>query len=317
MSAAPAAAAVPVRPPPPGLVLAALLLVQVLFGLHYVVIKPAFAAGLDPYAWAAVRASVAAALLLGSARAWDCPLPRGRRDWVALAGLAVLGVVVNQVCFVVGLSYTTPGLSALINVTIPVSALAFAWLWRAERFDAARGAGVLAAGAGVALLLTGRLDADWKLGNWITLVNACSFGGFLVLSRPVYRRVHPYGGTAALFLCGAVMIVAAFGWRIPLVHWGALPLWAWGAMAYTVVGATVATYALNAFALRHADASVVGFFIFLQPLIAAGISAARGGEALGWRFAAASALVAVGVGVVLRRPGRARTTAVLAPGDAA
>jgi drug/metabolite transporter (DMT)-like permease len=205
---------------------------------------------------------------------------------------------------VVGLAHTTPGFSALINVTIPVTALVCAWLVRAERFDAVRGLGVAAAAGGVVLLVTGRLDADWKLGNLLTLVNACSFGCFLVLSRPVYRRLHPYGATAALFLCGAVMIGAAFGWRIPRVAWGALPGWAWGAMAYTVVGATVLTYALNAFALRHADASVVGFFIFLQPLIAAGVSAAAGGEALGWRFAAAGALVAVGVGVVLRRPVR-------------
>lgn len=301
MSAAPAA---PPAAPSRAWTVGALLLVQLLFGLHYVVIKPAFAAGLDPYAWAAVRVAAATALLVVTARAWDCPLPRGRREWGAVAGLAVLGVVVNQVCFVVGLSYTTPGLSALINVTIPVSALAFAWAVRAERFDAARGAGVLAAAAGVALLLTGRLDADWKLGNWLTLVNACSFGCFLVLSRPVYRRLHPYGGTAGLFLCGAVLIVAAFGWRITRVDWGALPGWVWAAMAYTVVGATVATYALNAFALRHADASVVGFFIFLQPLVATGISAAQGQETLGWRFAAASGLVAVGVGAVLRGPRR-------------
>ena len=91
------------------------------------------------------------------------------------------------------------------------------------------------------------------------------------------------------------------GWRIPSVDWLALPWWAWGAMAYTVLGATVGAYALNAFALRHTDSSVVGFFVFLQPLIATAVSALSGGERINWRFATASALVVVGVALVLRR----------------
>ena len=46
----------PGPPPPRGLVIAALVTVQVLFGLHYLLLKPALAAGLDPMAWAALRA---------------------------------------------------------------------------------------------------------------------------------------------------------------------------------------------------------------------------------------------------------------------
>ena len=289
-------------PPRRGLVIGALLTVQVLFGLHYVVLKPALAAGLDPMAWAAVRAVCAAALLAGSAWWFRCPFPRARRDVWGLAGAALLGVVINQVCFVVGLSYTTPGYSALINVTIPVSALVFAWVLRAERPDWARGLGVAAATGGLVLMLSGGLEADWRTGNWITFTNALSFGLFLVVSRPVYRRVHPYAGTAVLFTFGAVVISVLFGWRITLVDWGALPWWVWAAMAYAVVGATVLTYALMAFALRHTDASVVGFFIFLQPLIATVASWLAGGERLDWRFFLAAGLVGCGVAVVLRKP---------------
>ena len=148
----------------------------------------------------------------------------------------------------------------------------------------------------------GQLQADWRTGNLITFVNALSFGCFLVVSRPLYRRVHPYAGTAVIFAFGTLGIVATVGWRIPTVDWLALPWWAWAAMAYGILGATVGTYALNAFALRHADVSVVGFFIFLQPLIATAVSALAGNERLDWRFALAAMLVAIGVVIVLRRP---------------
>ena len=73
-------------------------------------------------------------------------------------------------------------------------------------------------------------------------------------------------------------------------------------MAYAVLGATVATYALNAFALRHADSSVVGFFILLQPLIATAVSALMGNEPLDQPFIIAAVMVALGVAIVVRRP---------------
>ena len=145
-----------------------------------------------------------------------------------LAGVALLGVVINQICFAVGLSYTTPGYSALINVTIPVTALVFAWVLRFERPDLMRGCGVAVAAGGLALMLTAQLQADWRTGNLITFVNALSFGCFLVVSRPLYRRVHPYAGTAVIFAFGSLGIVAAVGWRIPMVDWLALPWWVWG-----------------------------------------------------------------------------------------
>ena len=183
-----------------------------------------------------------------------------------------------------------------------MTALVFAWLLRFERPDLMRGCGVAVAAGGLAIMLTGQLQADWRTGNLITFVNALSFGCFLVVSRPLYRRVHPYAGTAVIFAFGTLAILAAVGWRIPTVDWLALPWWAWAAMAYGILGATVGTYALNAFALRHADASVVGFFIFLQPLIAIAVSALGGGEQLDWRFALAAMLVALGVAIVLCRP---------------
>ena len=274
---------------------------QVLFGLHYPLIKPAFGAGLDPGAWAAVRVVCATLLLLGSARWFACPFPNKRRDLWGLAGAAVLGVVINQICFSIGLSYTTPGYSALISATIPVTALLFAWILRFERPDLMRASGVAVAAGGVAFMLTGQLEADWRMGNLITLVNALSFGCFLVVSRPLYRRVHPYAGTAVIFSFGTLGILAAVGWRIPLVDWFALPWWVWGAMAYAILGATVGAYALNAFALRHADSSVVGLFILLQALIATAVSALMGTERLDRRFAVAATLVAIGVAIVVRR----------------
>ncbi|MBM63164.1 MAG: hypothetical protein CL484_09475 [Acidobacteria bacterium] len=279
----------------------ALLGVQILFGLHYPIIKPAFDAGLDPGAWAAVRAICATFILLSSAYLLRLPFPNTFRDLKTLAALATLGVVVNQISFVFGLSLTTPGYSSLINLTIPVTTLVCAWLFRFERPSLVRGCGIILAAIGLGFMLTGPLKPEWQTGNLFTLVNALSFGCFLVMSRPLYQRIHPYSATAVLFGFGTIGTLLLVGWRIPLVDWLTLPGWVWAAMAYTIIGATVATYSLTAFTLRHMESSIVGFFIFFQPIIATGVSALTGTEPLNSKFFMASLFVIAGVILVLRR----------------
>ncbi len=304
--------------PSRGVVIGALLLVQLFFGLHYVIIKRwSFDYGLDALTWAPMRAVAAAALLCITARAARCPFPRDPKLLKHLAGAAILGIVINQICFVAGLERTTAGYSSLINITIPVSALVVAWLLRAERFDPLRGLGVLIAGTGVIVMVVGGpgINAQWQTGNFLTVINAISYGTFLVVSRNAFRQMHPYAGTAVLFVFGAAGIVLsmsvawAMGWWAPQTDFSMLPAKAWWGMAYALVPATVGAYALNAFALRWADSSVVGFFILLQPLIATSYEAMTGNAVLDWRFALAAALVGTGVVVVLRRPGRSAAPA--------
>ena len=283
-------------------VILALLAVQVLFGLHYPIIKPAFDAGLDPGAWAVVRGVCATVIFLGSARWLRCTFPTTRRDLKGLAIAAVFGVVVNQISFVSGLSLTTPAYASVINITIPVTTLACTWLLGLETPNLTRGCGVAIAAVGLGLMLNGQLEPEWRIGNLLTLVNAVSFGYFLVISRPLYQRIDPYAGTAVLFFFGTLGTLLLLGWRLPMVDWFALPGWVWAAMAYVIVGATVGSYALTAFSLRHAESSLVAFFIFLQPIIATAVSALAGTERLDWRFFAATIFVGCGVVLVLRRP---------------
>jgi drug/metabolite transporter (DMT)-like permease len=313
------------RQPSRAVVIGALLLVQLFFGLHYVIIKRwSFDHGLDALTWAPIRAVFAAVLLCITARAFRCPFPRDPKLLKHLAGAAVLGIVINQICFVAGLARTTAGYSSLINITIPVSALVVAWLLRQERFDPLRGLGVCIAGSGLAIMVVGGpgLKAEWQLGNFLTAINAVSYGSYLVVSRNAFRQMHPYAGTAVLFVFGAAGIVAsmciawAVGWWAPQTDFSALPAQAWWGMLYALGPATIGAYALNAFALRWADSSVVGFFILMQPLIATSYEAAAGHSELTGHFALAAALVGTGVVVVLRGPKRALDTAEPLPASA-
>jgi drug/metabolite transporter (DMT)-like permease len=63
------------------------------------------------------------------------------------------------------------------------------------------------------------------------------------------------------------------------------------AMLFAVLGATVASYLLNVWAIKRAQASHVALFIFLQPLVAAALGVLALGEQVTARLLIALALV--------------------------
>ena len=274
-----------------------LVVVQVLFGVHYFAAKIVLAE-IPPLAWAGLRVAAAALFLLPLAF-----LISGRRavprpaDLARLAGLSLLGVVINQWAFVEGLSRTSITHSALINTGIPVLTLIFAVLMRQERANPGKLASIFLAMLGVLVLL--RVDSmvldRATRGDLITLINATSFSLFLVLSRPLLTRLDPLMATGFLFAFGSLVLLplgAPLWLRIsPSTLQPAT--WLWG--AFVVLGATVVAYSLNYLALRRVESSVVALFILLQPLLAASADVWVMGSKWTLRLSAATVLIGAGV----------------------
>jgi len=107
---------------------------------------------------------------------------------------------------------------------------------------------------------------------------------------------------AMLLLCGALWLVPIGLPGLLAIDWTAIGPRTWLLGAFIVLGPTVGAYALNTFALKRLDSSVVAFFIFLQPLIATTLSILRGYEQPTLRLFVAAAIVFAGVLIALRSP---------------
>ncbi len=276
----------------PALVRASLLAVQVLFGINYLVSKDIVSV-LPPAAWAVLRSSAAFAIVAVIALAGRRRLPP-RRDVFILAIAAQFGVVLNQGLFLEGLARTTVGHSALLCAQIPTFVLVFSVLARQETLTLRKGLGLIAGLAGVAVLLQAdrfRFDSATLAGDLLTLANAASFAVYLVLSRRLMARNDPLAATAVVFFFGALGMLAWGGRSLGGIDPAAFDAGLWTAMAYAVVGATVATYFLNMWAVKRVVATRLALYIFLQPVIAAALGVALRGEAVTPRFVTATALV--------------------------
>ena len=288
--------------PTPRRVHLALLTVSILFGANYVFTKQLLA-NVPASAWVVFRIAAAAVLLVPIAFG----LGRGRvplRSLPALALAALLGVVLNQVLFTEGMALTTPDHSAIINACIPVWTLLLAAAFGQERLSPRKLVAVALALAGVACLLrldeqitsgTG-LSPEQALGDVLTLLNGVAFALHLILMRRVGAGLDPLRTTGVMFAFAILIVPIYGGSAMTMANVSAClePPTLWYAL-YGILFATVTTYLLNTWALRHTRSSQVALYINVQPLVAVVVATALGQPLPDWRFGVAFAGVSAGL----------------------
>lgn len=274
----------------------ALLAVQLFFSGMHVISKEVLTV-LHPLSLAVFRVVFATPILLALAWHHDRVLP-ARRELPRLALLGLLGVFINQVLFIVGLSYTTATNAAILMPSIPVFAVAVGALLGIERIGPRRLACIGLTVAGCLVLLDPRrleLSAGSSVGNLLILMNCLSYAAFLVLQRPILQRLPWRTVIAWSFLFGSLGVLAA-GWRpTAALEAASVPAPIWWGVAFIVVFPTAIGYALNTWAVRRSTPSLVAAYTTLQPLATALLAVIFLGETLGWREAAGFVLISAGL----------------------
>lgn len=256
---------------------------------------------LPPLVLAGLRVVSAALLLEGIRRASRNPRP-APADRKIFFLLALLGVSINQVFFILGLSLTTAINTAVLTATIPVFTLAAAVLLRRERLRGRSTLGLAFAFAGALVLLNVQkfdLSSNFVKGDLLLLANCLSYSFYLVLGRPVMERYRAPTAIAAVFLYGTLPILSVAAPSFARFSPESVTPLAWWNLAGIVVFCSVLPYLLNSWALARTHASRVAFYVFLQPLIGAGMAIAVLNEQLTPRTAVAAALIFAGLGVTV------------------
>ncbi len=289
-SEAPALAATPLR------VHAALVFVSITFGLMHVVAKDVLRS-LEPLQLAGLRVLGATPLLLWMAWRHDRIVP-SKRELPILALLGLLGVLLNQVLFIVGLDFTTASNAAILMPSIPVFAIAVGALLKIERIGLRRLTGVLLTVAGcLALLDPGRFTAarETAVGNLLILLNCLSYAAFLVIQRPILQRLPWRTVIAWSFLFGSGGILAVGAGRLAALEPATVPAVAWLELGFIVLFPTFLGYALSTWAVRRSSPSLVAIYTTVQPLVAAVAAVAFLGESPGLPEAIGFVLISAGV----------------------
>lgn len=280
----------------------ALLAVQLTFSGFHVVGKVVLET-LPPLALATLRVLGATPLLLALAWLHDRRLPP-LEVLPRLAMLGFLGVFLNQILFVVGLSFTTATNAAILMPSIPVFAVGIGWATRLERAGPRRLTGVaLAACGALALLHPGRVS--WSdssvVGTLLILVNCLSYAIFLVLQRPLLLRLPWRTVIAWAFLFGGLGVTAVGGPTLLEVDPARVPAPVWWGVAFIVLFPTFFGYLLNTWAVRRSSATLAAAYTTVQPLLTALLAVGFLRERLGAAQVTGFLLIAGGLWLVSRK----------------
>ena len=231
-----------------------------------------------------------------------------RRDHFLLALGGLTGISVNQTFFFSGLSLTSPVDAALLHSGSPVVVLLFSTLLAREKINLSKIAGILMGASGaVALVLHGNAaesgSGNHLLGNTLIILNIVSYSLYLVIIKPLMVRYRAITIMKWVFLYGFLLILPYSLNSVSSIGFGKFSDFAWFSLAYIVLGTTFLTYLMTSYSLRYVSAGTAGYYIYLQPVIAAFIGITFFRESPSFIKMLAAALVFAGVFLVNRKEG--------------
>ncbi|HYH86726.1 MAG TPA: DMT family transporter, partial [Pyrinomonadaceae bacterium] len=122
---------------------------------------------LPPVSFAAVRFTLASAILCAIVAARRAPLPRTRRELMLILTTGVLAFGLNYGLLFWGEQYISSGMAALLQATIPVFGMLIAHAYLpGERLTALKMGGALLGVAGVGVIFSNQLAVEGEMALW-------------------------------------------------------------------------------------------------------------------------------------------------------
>jgi drug/metabolite transporter (DMT)-like permease len=281
-----------------------LLATVTLWALNFTVTKYVISHGFQPVAYGALRFGGAALFFSGLTYARERSFSLRRRDLLALAGAAVIGIFLNQLAFVYAIKLTTATTVALLFGTLPVLTGLFAWLLGIERVGSRfwLAAALAFGGAALVALGSGGGVSGQLWGDLLGFAASATWAWYTVAVSPLLARYSTLRVSAVAFSIGILPLLLVGLPQLTSQDYNLGPT-IWLLYAFAIVGPLVTANLLWFGGISRVGPSRASVFANLQPFLAAIFSLLILSEPL-TRVQVAGGLAIAG-GILLSRPPRA------------
>lgn len=256
---------------------AALLSVVLIWGLNFIVMKLVLEV-MHPHVMNMFRLMASGIVLvyvywLTEGRSMSRCLSPLRTHLGALFRLGIIGWVLYQVAFIVGLNYTTAENAALIMASPPLWTALLATAMGIERLSPAGWSGLMISLAGtITVVLFGSdaltFESDLLLGNFIMLGAAMMWGAYTSLTKPLVTDLRPIAVTVLALLLVYPALVAIGIPYLDTVEWNRVTWLHWAAIFLSGSLSTGVAIAVWNTAVQKLGASHTAAFNNLVPFVA-------------------------------------------------
>ena len=245
------------------------------------------------------------------------------RDLLLFFFASLLGIVLNQGTYVLGVSKTSPIDASVVTTTTPIFVMIIAALYLREPITGKKILGVVVGAAGALLLIlsgahlvSGRTGSGSISGDLLCLFAQLSFATYFVVFKKLISRYSPVTLMKWMFLY-ATACCLPFGYSdLKAVGWAELGWTNYAQIAYVVLGATFLAYLLMPIGQKNLRPTVASSYNYVQPLVATLVAVSLGMDTFGWLKGVAVLLVFAGVYIVTISKSRAQLEAEAGRGSA-
>lgn len=194
-------------------------------------------------------------------------------DKLRLFGAGMIGILLNQGCFIIGVSYTSPGEASLVTTTMPMWVMLLAWLFLKEPITLKKAGGIAFGATGALILVLGGSGSiaggeNPALGDFIVLMAQLSYALYLTLYRNFIRKYSLVTLMKWMFLSASIVGLPATIGYMRSTDWTAVTVSEWLGISYVVILATYIAYICIMIGQKNLRPTIVGMYNYVQPIVA-------------------------------------------------
>lgn len=232
----------------------------------------------------------------------------GHKDLARLFGAALLGIVLNQGCFIFGVSLSSPGDASIITTSMPLWAMLLAAFILKEPITGKKVLGIAAGACGALMLIMGSgshvknmasAGGDYAIwGDLLVLSAQFCYALYIVVYKDFVNKYSLITIMKWMFTYAFICVIPFSAGNLMQTAWSQLSWTEIMGLTYIVVCATFLSYMFIVVGQKILRPTVAGMYNYVQPLVACIVAVIWGMDTFNWIKAVAIVLIFSGVYLV-------------------
>lgn len=226
-----------------------------------------------------------------------------KKDLFKMALCGLFGVAANQMMFFSGLNLTSTINASIIMVCSPIIVAILSSIIIKDKLTITKITGIALGLTGACILILNNVSSDFKgsyIGDILILLNASSYGLYLVLLVPLMKKYSPITVIKWVFTFGLIYVIPFSLSQVNEISMQ-MPIDIIMKIGFVILFTTFFAYLLNIYGVSKLSPTIVSTYIYLQPLLTSIIAIITGREKITYIIVIACLLIFLGVYLVSKK----------------